>query len=74
MFQACADGGWGSCPGGGFHKPIYALCQALTLCAVLLHTKKSSQKLDAEASQKFGAQRKMALGPTFSLYEIDPRA
>ena len=25
-----------------------------------------------KASQKFGPERKMALGPTFKLYEIDP--
>ena len=25
-----------------------------------------------KASQKFGVERKLALGPTFSLYEIDP--
>ena len=25
---------------GGFHKPIYALCQAVTLCAKLLRPKK----------------------------------
>ena len=49
---------------GGFHKPIYALRKALTLCAKLLHPEK--------ASQKFGAEHKMALRPTFSLYEIDP--
>ena len=50
---------------GRFHKLIYTLGQALTLCAKLLHIKK--------ASQKFGVERKMALRPTFSLYEIDPR-
>ena len=49
---------------GGFHKLIYALRQALTLCAETLSPKR--------ASQKFGAERKMALCPTFSLYEIDP--
>ena len=49
---------------GGFHKPIYALRQALTLCAELLRPKK--------ASQKFGAEHKMAFRPTSSLYEIDP--
>ena len=49
---------------GGFHKLIDALRQALTLCAKLLRPKK--------ASQKFGAEQKMALRPAFSLYEIDP--
>ena len=33
---------------GRFHKPIYALLQALTLCAKLLRLKKASQKLGAE--------------------------
>ena len=39
------------------------LRQALTLCAVLSRLK---------ASQKFGEEHKMALQPSFSLYEIDP--
>ena len=30
--------------------------------------------LPKKASQKIGAEPKMALGPTFSLYEIDPRS
>ena len=51
---------------GRFHKPIYALRQALMLCVKLLHPKKASQKL--------GAESKMALRPTFSLHEIDPRS
>ena len=33
---------------GGFHKPIYTLCQALTLYAKLLHLKKGKQKLGVE--------------------------
>ena len=33
---------------GQFHKPIYALRQALTLCAELLRLKKASQKLGPE--------------------------
>ena len=33
---------------GRFHKPIYALRQALMLWAKLLHLKKASQKLGAE--------------------------
>ena len=33
---------------GRFHQPIYALRQALMLCAKLLRLKKASQKLDAE--------------------------
>ena len=33
---------------GRFHKPIYALRQAFTLCAELLRLKKASQKLGAE--------------------------
>ena len=46
----------------GFHKSIYALRQALR------------QNFTPEkAYQKFGADRKMALCPTFSLYEIYPR-
>ena len=47
---------WGT--RGQFHKPIYALCQAFTLCAKLLRLKKASQKL--------GAERKW-------VYEIHPR-
>ena len=47
-----------------FHKPIYALRQTLMLCAKLLRLKKASQKFDAE--------RKMALRPILILYEIDP--
>ena len=50
---------------GGSHKSIYALCQALMLCAKLLCPKK--------ASQKFSTESKMAVCPTFSLYEISPR-
>ena len=42
---------------GRFHKPIYALRQTFT---------------PIKASQKFNVERKMALHPTFSLYEIDP--
>ena len=34
--------------GGQFHKPIYALRQAFTLCPILLRLKKASQKLGAE--------------------------
>ena len=49
---------------GGFHKLKYAQRQALALCALLLSLK--------TASQKFGAECKMALCPTFSLYEINP--
>ena len=48
-----------------FHEPIYALCQAHMLYAILLRLK---------ASQKFSVEPKMALCPTFSLYEIDHRA
>ena len=33
---------------GRSHKPIYAMGQALTLCAKLLRRKKASQKLGAE--------------------------
>ena len=53
---------------GGFHKPNYALCQTLTLCAVHLCCTFAPKK----ASQKFRAERKMASSPTFSLYEIYP--
>ena len=48
---------------GGFHNPIHALRQALTLCPKLLCPKK--------ASQKIGVERKMSLRPTFNLYKID---
>ena len=34
--------------GRPFHKPIYALRHALTLCAELLRLNKASQKLGAE--------------------------
>ena len=50
---------------GGFHKPIYTPRQALTLSVKHLRPKKASQKL--------GAEGKLAFRPTFSLYEIDPR-
>ena len=49
---------------GRFHKLIYTLHQALTICAKLSRLK---------ASQKLSVERKMALRQTFSLYEIDPR-
>ena len=45
---------------GGFHKPIYALRQALT---------------PKKTSQMFSVERKMPLGPTFSLHRppgVDP--
>ena len=48
-------------PGDGFHKPIYTLRQAITLYANILRLKNFS---------KVGPERKMALRPTFSLYEI----
>ena len=48
---------------GGFHKPIYALCKALTLCTVLLCLK---------SSQKFDVKLKIASHPNFSLNKIDP--
>ena len=49
---------------GQFHKPIFALCQALTPCA--------KHFLPKNASQKFRVDCKMALRLTFSLFEIDP--
>ena len=49
---------------GRFHKPIYALPQALTLCAKLLLLKKASQKL--------GAERKSLVQSVNGFYEIDP--
>ena len=47
---------------GGFHKPIYALRQAFTLCGHPFTPKKASQECE------------MALLPIFSLNEINPRS
>ena len=53
---------------GGFHKTIYALRQALTLCAMF-----NANVTPKKSFSKVGVDHKMASRPTFSLYEIDTR-